>query len=170
MTTGQSTPKRFSTWTIEIKVWKILAALVILPVLVMWYRVVHQDDEILALARNEVVTDAAGQRTWAGSFVNTNGRTLRDVAVTVDLLDSQNRTVAKAEAEAAELTFGMRLDLQATLPADAVRMRIYSVQWRMDRTAADRWLGRASGAALMGPFREPWEFGYLMVDPAYVDR
>ena len=158
MTTGQGKPKRWSSWTIEIKVWKILAALVILPILVLWYRVVHQDDEILALARNEVVTDAAGQRTWAGSFVNTN-RTLRDVAVTVDFLDSEDRTVAKAEAEAAELPFGGRLDLQAPLPPDAVRLRIYSVQWRMDRTAA-----------LMGPFREPWEFGYLMVDPAKADR
>ncbi len=170
MTTGQDPPKRFSTWTIEIKVWKILAALIILPILVMWFRVVHQNDEILALVRNEVVTDAAGQRIWAGSFVNTNGRTLRDVAVTVDLLDSQNRTVGKAEAEAAELTFGMRLDLQAPLPSGAARMRIYSVQWRMDRTAADRWLRRASESALMGPFREPWEFGYLMVDPAKINR
>jgi len=158
MTTGQDNPKRFSSWTIEIKVWKILAALIILPILVMWFRVVHQNDEILALVRNDVVTDAAGQRTWAGSFVNTND-TLRDVAVTVDFLDSRDRTVGKAEAEAAELTFGMRLHLQAPLPSDAVRMRIYSVQWRMDRTNA-----------LMGPFREPWEFGYLMVDPAKIDR
>jgi hypothetical protein len=136
----------------------------------MWFNVVHQEDEILALIRNEVVTDPAGQRTWAGSFVNTNSRTLRDVAVTVDLLDSQNRTVAKAEAEAAQLTYGMRLDLQAPLPSDAVRLRIYSVQWRMDRTAADRWLRWISPAALMGPFREPYEFGYLMVDPAQMDR
>jgi hypothetical protein len=170
MTTEQRMPKRWSTWTIEIKVWKVLAALVILPILVLWFRVVHQNDEILALVRNDVVTDAAGQRTWAGSFVNTNGRTLRDVAVTVDLLDGQNRTVGKAEAQAPELTFGMRLDLQAPLPSDAVRMRIYSVQWRMDRTAADKWLQRASASALMGPFREPWEFGYLMVEPADVDR
>jgi hypothetical protein len=159
VTTGEDKPKRFSTWTIEIKVWKILAALVILPILVMWFRVVHQNDEILALIRNDVVTDAAGQRTWAGTFVNTNERTLRDVAVTVDLLDSENRTVAKAEAEAAELTFGMRLDLQAPLPREAVRLRIYSVQWRMDRTNA-----------LMGPFRVPWEFGYLMADPAGFER
>jgi len=169
MTTGPDKPKWIRR-TIEIKVWKILAALVILPILVMWFRVVHQDDEILALARNEVVTDAAGQRSWAGSFVNTNERRLRDVAVTVDLLDSQDHPVGKAKAEAAELPFGRRLDLQAPLPTDAVRLRIYSVQWRMDRTAADAWLGRASASALMGPFREPWEFGYLMVDPAKVDR
>jgi hypothetical protein len=160
VTTGQANPKRWTSWTIEIKVWKILAALVILPILVLWWRVVHQNDEILALVRNEVVMDAAGQRTWAGSFVNTNERTLRDVAVTVDLLDSENRTVAKAEAEAAELTFGTRLDLQAPLPPDAVRLRIYSVQWRMDQ----------GPAALMGPFRIPWEFGYLMADPAKIDR
>ena len=81
------------------------------------------------------------------------------MAVTVDFLDSQDRTVGKSKAEAAELPFRTRLDLQAPLPSDAVRLRIYSVQWRMDGTAA-----------LMGPFREPWEFGYLMVDPATFDR
>ena len=170
MTTGRDKPKRWSSWTVEIKVWKILAALIILPILVFWFMVVHQNDEILALVRNEVVTDAAGQRTWAGSFVNTNDRTLRDVAVTVDFLDSGDRTVGKAEAAAAELTYGRRLDLQGPLPSDAVRLRIYSVQWRMDRTAADKWLGRASAAALMGPFREPYEFGYLMGDAANIDR
>lgn len=159
MTTGQDKSKRWSSLTVEIKVWKILAALVILPILVLWFRIVHQNDEILALIRNEVMTDATGQRTWAGSFVNTNDKTLRDVAVTVDFLDNRNHTVGKAEAEAAELPFSRRLNLQAPLPPDAVRLRIYSVQWRMDRTAA-----------LMGPFREPWEFGYLMVDPAKIDR
>ena len=160
MTAGRDQPKRWSSWTIEIKVWQILVALIVLPILVLWFRVVHQNDEILALVRNEVVTDAGGQRSWAGSFVNTNERTLRDVAVTVDLLDSGDRTVAKVKAEAAELTFGMRLDLQAPLPSDAVRLRIYSVQWRMD----------GGPAALMGPFRIPWEFGYLMADPAKIDR
>ena len=159
MTNAQDEPKRWSSWTIEIKVWKILAALIILPMLVLWYRIVHQNDEILALVRNEVVLQAAGERTWAGSFVNTSERPLRDVAVTVDFLDSEDRTVAKAEAEAAELSFGSRLDLRTPLPPDAVRLRIYSVQWRMGRTAA-----------LMGPFRRPWEFGYLMADPPKIDR
>jgi hypothetical protein len=159
MTTSQDKPVRWSNRTVEIRIWKIVAAVIILPILVMWFRVVHQNDEILALARNEVVTDAAGQRSWAGSFVNTNDTTLRDVAVTVDFLDSENRTVGKAEAEAAELPFGSRLELQSQLPPEAVRLRIYSVQWRMGRTGA-----------LMGPFREPWEFGYLMVGPGKVDR
>ena len=159
MTTAHDKPRRFSNWTLEIKVWKILVALVVLPILVLWLRIVHQDDEILALVRNEVVTDAAGQRTWHGSFVNTNEKPLRDVGVTVDFLDDQDRTVGKVEGEAPELTFGNRLELQAPLPRDAVRLRIYSVQWRMD--------GRG---VLMGPFREPWGFGYLMADPAANER
>jgi len=154
----------------EVKVWKILAALIILPILVMWWGVVHQEDEILALVRNDVVTDAAGQRTWEGSFVNTNSRTLREVAVTVDFVDNEDRTVGKTAAEAAALESGMRLNLQAPLPPDAARMRIYSVQWRMDTSAADRWLRSISPTAYFGPFRESWELGYLMVDPAEFDR
>jgi hypothetical protein len=170
MTTGNDSPTRWSNWTVEIKVWKILAGLVILPILVLWFNVVHQEDEILALIRNEVVTDASGQRTWAGSFVNTNSRTLHDVAVTVDLLDREDRIVAKADAAIAELPFSRRLDLRTSLPPDAVRLRIHSVQWRIDRTAVDRWLRRIPATALIGPFREPWEFGYLMVDPAAFGR
>jgi hypothetical protein len=138
-------------WTVEINMWKVLAGLVVLTILVFWYRVVHQDDEILALVHNELVTDSAGARSWAGSFVNTNDKTLRDVAVTVDFLDNQGRTVGKADAKAAELPYGTRLDLRAALPPEAARLRIYSVQWRMGRKTA-----------LMGPFRDPWEFGYLM--------
>jgi hypothetical protein len=156
--------RRWTSWTVEIRIWKVLAAMIILLLLVMWFRVVHQNDEILALVRNEIAGDAAGGRTWVGSFVNTNARTLRDVAVTVDSLDSQNRTVGRSEAEVDELLFGGRLELRAPLPSDAVRLRIYSVQWRMDRTAADRWLRGISPSALMGPFREPWEFGYVMAE------
>src|SRR6186713_1058330 len=99
MAIAQHAPSRWSNWSMEIKVWKLFAMLFVVSLLVMWFKVVHQDDEILALVRNEVVTDLAGHKTWAGSFVNTNSRTLRDVAVTVDLLDIQNRTVSKARAE-----------------------------------------------------------------------
>jgi hypothetical protein len=165
MNAGQGGPTRWSSWSIEVKVWKVLAALVVLPILVLWFKVVHQTDEILLLVRNEVVTDATRQRNWTGRFVNTNDRTLRDVAVMVHFLDSRNHTVGKIDARTDEMRFGMQLDLHAPLPRDAVRLRIHSVQWRMDRTAADRWLRGISGAALIGPF-EPWEFGYLMGDAA----
>lgn len=155
MAIGSGKLRNWSSRTVEIKVWKLLAALVIVPIMVLWYGVVHQNDEILALIRNDVLTEPDGQRVWAGTFVNTNENTLRDVAVTVNFLDSRDDIVGKVKAEAAELPFNARLNLEAPLPPDAVRLRIYSVQWRMGRTAA-----------LMGPFRVPWEFGYLMQDPA----
>jgi len=154
MTSPDAAPKNWSNWTIEIKVWKILAALIIIPILVFWMLVVHQLDEIIALTRNEVVTDAAGNRIWYGRFVNTDDIPYRDLAVTVHFLDQDNRVVGKVKGETDELQAQVGLDLQAILPADAVRLRIYSVQWRNDRTSA-----------MMGPFREPWEFGYLMADP-----
>jgi hypothetical protein len=165
MTARQVERRPWTSRTVEIKVWKILVALIVLPILVMWFKVVHQNDEILALVRNEVVTDGANPRIWAGGFVNTNARTLRDVAVTVDFLDSQNSSVGRVRSEAPELPHGGRLELHAPLPSEAARLRIHSVQWRMDTTAADRWLHRAPTVALMGPFREPWEFGYVMVGP-----
>lgn len=56
MTTGQDKPTHWSNWTLEIKVWPVLAALLILPILVLWYMVVHQNDEVLALIRSEVAT------------------------------------------------------------------------------------------------------------------
>ena len=159
MTTSNDARKSWRELTVEIKVWKILAALVILPVLVFWLRVVHQKDEIIALSRNEVVVDAAGNRIWYGTFFNTDDIQYRDLAVTVHFLDSSGQVVGKVEGERDKLEPQTGMDLQAVLPEDAVNLRIYSVQWRNDRTSA-----------LMGPFREPYEFGYLMVQPHKVKR
>jgi hypothetical protein len=92
MTNGNNTQKNWSDWRIEIKVWKILAALVILPILVIWMLVVHQEDEIIALSRNEVVTDTAGNRVWHGTFINTADIPFRDLAVTVNFLDRNGNT------------------------------------------------------------------------------
>lgn len=142
-----------------IRIWKLVTALFVVAIAVMWYRVVHQQDEILALVRNEVLSNDAGQRTWKGSFVNTNDQTLRDVVVAVDFLDSQNQPIGRANAAAAELPYGTRLDLQSPLPPEAARLRIHTVQWRM-----------GSKAATMGPFRDPWEFGYLMAQPTAVSH
>lgn len=146
--------KHWSKWTIEIKVWKILVMLIIIPILTMWFLVVHQSDEIIALSRNEVVVDTAGNRIWYGTFFNTDSMLYRDLAVRVHFLDSNGQTVGEAKGEVDELQPGKGLNLQANLPAEAVNLRIYSVQWRNDRDSA-----------LIGPFREPWEFGYLQYDP-----
>ena len=137
------------------KIRLLLAGLVLLPMLVFWYLVVHQDDEILALVRSDVAIDEAAQRRWLGRFVNTHDNPLRDVAVVVDFLDAQNRAIGKGDARIAELAFGEPLTVQAALPVDAVRLRIASVRWRM-----------GTHAVVIGPFRDPWEFGYVMVAPA----
>ena len=128
MTGGQVEPGPWTSRTVGIKLWKILAALIILPILALWFNVVHQNDEILALVRNDVVTDGTNGRSWAGSFVNTNGRALRDVSVTVDFLDSQNMAVGRVQSETPVLPFGGRLELRKPLPPNAARLRIYSVQ------------------------------------------
>lgn len=153
MTINNDNNRRWTDWSINIKVWKILATLIILPVLTFWMMVVHQEDEIIALTRNDVVVDGEGNRTWHGTFFNTDDITYRDLGVTVNFLDRNGDTVGKAEAETDALPAGVGIDLQADLPQEAVNLRIYSVRWRNDRTAT-----------MFGPFREPWEFGYLMVD------
>ena len=155
MTTNNNTRKGWRTWTIEIRVWKILAVLIILPILTFWMMIVHQEDEIIALTRNEVVTDPAGNRVWHGTFFNTDDIPYRDLGVTVNFLDRNGETVGKAETEVDALPGAIGIDLQADLPSEAVNLRIYSVRWRNDRTAT-----------MFGPFREPWEFGYVMYDPA----
>ncbi|MDP1932950.1 MAG: FxLYD domain-containing protein [Gammaproteobacteria bacterium] len=147
--------EKWNEWTIRIKVWKILAVMVTVPVVVFWLQVVHQEDEIIALSRNEVMVDPAGKRTWHGSFTNTADIPFRDLGVTVNFLDSSGAIVGRAEAETDELPPWADINLQAELPDEAVNMRIYSVRWRNDSTAT-----------MFGPFREPWEFGYLMYDPA----
>lgn len=153
MTTHNDNNRKWTDWSINLKVWKILAVLIILPVLTLWMLIVHQEDEIIALTRNDMVVDPAGNRTWYGTFFNTDDIPYRDLGVTVHFLDSNGQTVSKVEAETDELPPGSGIDLQSVLPPEAVNLRIYSVRWRNDRTAT-----------MLGPFREPWEFGYLMVD------
>lgn len=151
MTSSNTEHKKWSNWSIEIKVWKILTGLILLPVLVFWFLVVHQLDEIIALSRSDIVVDATGNRTWFGTFINTADEPFRDLGITIHFLDRNGQTVAKVETETDVLAAGTGIDLQADLPPEAVNLRIYSVRWRNDRTAT-----------MFGPFREPWEFGYLM--------
>jgi hypothetical protein len=114
MTNREGNSTDWRDWTLKIKVWKLLVALILAPVLVLWMLVVHQLDEIIALSRNEVVTDATGNRTWYGAFVNTDDRVYRDVATTVNFLDASNNVVGQVKAEVAELPAGKELALQGT--------------------------------------------------------
>lgn len=154
MASSNNSVRNWRQWTVEIKVWKILVTLIVVTILVFWYLVVHQKDEIIALSRNDVIVDITGNRIWYGTFFNTDDKTYRDLAITVHFLDTDGQAVGEANAEVAELQGRHDLNLEAILPEEAVNLLIYSVRWRNDKTSA-----------FYGPFRNPWEFGYLQFDP-----
>ncbi len=88
--------------------------------------------------------------------IQTLGLRFVEVAVTIHFLDKDNKTVGETSARTNVLAAGQMLPLEAALPPSAVRMQMYSLQWRK---AEDLTSGR-----LFGPYR-PWEFGYLQYDP-----
>lgn len=152
----------FTQWTVEIPAWSLLVALLLVPPSVLLIgRLaiglgINDDEEDFPLIRNEVVVDETGARTWRGAFLNPRDSDYRDVAATVRFLDANNQAVGEARGQIERLGTGERLLLEGTLPPTAVRMQVYSLQ---RRTGPDNF-GR-----LLGPYF-PWEFGYLMVDPA----
>ena len=53
-------------------VWAVTVAAVLLPVVGLWATAVHGgDDEIVTLARNEVVSTASGGHMWRRQYMNT---------------------------------------------------------------------------------------------------
>jgi hypothetical protein len=137
-----------------IPAWVGLAALIVLPLLVVFVLAATDDDENVVLSRNDVVTDASGNRTWHGAMMNRTGSVYREVAVTIRFLDLDGQPAGEASGNADRLEPGEKLNLQAQLPAQAVSMQVYSLQWRTGN------VGR-----LLGPWA-PWQFGYLQYDPS----
>lgn len=138
-------------------VWAVSAAAVLLPLIALWVLAVRAgDDEIVTVARNEVVQDGTGNRLWRGAMLNRADTDYREVAVTIRFLDKDGRTVGETSARTDVLGAGQMLPLEAPLPASAVRMQMYSLQWRAGK---DRTIN-----GLFGPYK-PWEFGYLQYDP-----
>ena len=157
MAINTNTRGGFRHWTVEVPVWSILAALMLLPLLALPVWVATADaEESIPLSRNEVVVDSAGNRTWYGTMLNPTDSIYRELAVTIRFLDANDHAVGEARGQIAQLQPGESLPLQAALPATAVRMQMYSLQWRT---------GRRNVGRLLGPYR-PWEFGYLQYDPA----
>lgn len=138
-------------------VWAVVASAVVLPLVAMWVFLVSQtNDENVAVARNEVVQDASGGRLWRGGMLNRADTEYREVAVTIRFLAEDGSTVGETSARADVLGAGQMLPLEAPLPASAVRMQMYSLQWRTGRNF--------NVGGLFGPYK-PWEFGYLQYDP-----
>ena len=161
MAINLNTHNSFRYWTVEIPVWNILAALILIPLLILFILLgPGNDDESVALSRNEVIQLNSGERTWVGTMMNTSSNPspsqYREVAVTIRFLDQDGQTVGETSGQADVLESGEGINLQASLPESVVRMQMYSLQWRT---------GRANAGRLLGPYR-PWEFGYLQYDPA----
>ena len=142
---------RFRDRVVVIKLWKILAVLVLSPILILWGLVVHQLDEIVSLTRSEVITDASGTRKWYGTFTNTDDIPYTEVAIEVVFLDADNEVVSRIKKEMEILQASEGLSLESVLPKEAVRLRVQTVRWRNEHTSV-----------FLGPFRKSWEFGYLM--------
>jgi hypothetical protein len=152
----------FLHWTLEIPAWSILVALVMVPPAAfligrLAIGLANNDAEHdFPLIRNEVVVDETGSRIWHGSFLNPTDDECREVAATIRFLDADNRSVGEVRGQVERLGTGESLPLQGPLPKNAARMQVYSLQRRTGTGNPGRWFG---------PYR-PWEFGYLMVDPA----
>ncbi len=146
----------FGSWTLEFKVWHILTALILLPMLVMFVLVATYFDEALVISRNEIVSDAQGLRDWHGTLLNPSDSAYREIAVTIRFLDAQDQPVGETRGQIEQLLPGESLSLEGALPETAVRMQVYSLQWRT---------GRRNVGRLFGPYK-PWEFAYVQYDPA----
>ncbi|MGH3626197.1 MAG: FxLYD domain-containing protein [Sciscionella sp.] len=141
-------------------VWAVALAVVLLPGVGLWVIAVHGgDDEIVTLARNEVVQDASGGRIWRGAMLNT-GDEYYDVEVRIRFLDQDNNTVGEISARADVLGSKKILPLEAPLPASAARMQMYSLHWRAGK--------KFSVGNLFGAY-QPWEFGYLQYRAGKLD-
>ncbi len=148
-----STQGGLRRWTFTVPVWALLAATPLLPLAFVALVVIHSADENIPLTRNELV-EVNGQTLWRGAFSNPTDSEYRELAATIRFLDAANQPVGEARTEAAVLLPGRRMELEAPLPEGAVRMQMYSLQWRT---------GELNTGRLFGPFR-PWEFGYLQWD------
>ena len=152
----------FLHWTLEIPAWTVLVVLMLVPVmafgigkLAIGLSINDAEDDI-PMSRNQVLVDAAGNRTWYGAILNPTDREYREVAVTIRFLDANNHAVGEVRGNAERLGTGESLALQGPLPRTAARMQVYSLQRRV---------GPENFGKLFGPYL-PWEFGYLQYDPA----
>ena len=136
-------------WTLTVPVWTLLAATPLLPLLFIALVVVHSADENIPLNQNELV-QRDGVTLWQGAFNNPTDSEYRELAATIRFLNAENRPVGEVRGAAAVLRPGEQLRLEAPLPVGAVRMQMYSLQWRT---------GELNTGRLLGPF-QPWEFGY----------
>lgn len=93
----------------------------------------HRATRELVLARNVVMREALGGRTWRGALDNPGAGPVLGVSVLIRFHDRDGRTVgAPLRAGTPWLAAGGRLHLQARLPPAAIGLRLQSLRWTRD--------------------------------------
>ena len=128
------------------------SALFVVPLFILWVILATDDDGNIALVRNDVVEHEDTQ-TWYGTMGNTTDSQYRDIAVTIQFLDSSDQPVGQVMGSADLLEPGESFNLQARLPAEAVAIRVYSLEWVTGRN------DKRTDPPL-GPWA-PWPFGHV---------
>ncbi|MDQ8729519.1 FxLYD domain-containing protein [Bradyrhizobium sp. LHD-71] len=143
---------RLRRWRrLAIGTWAAMAALAAVSFMAMFVMAATDPTENIALSRNDVVSAPSGERTWRGTFWNHSDSLYTNLDAVILFLDKDGNPVGQARGGAERLEPGETFNLQATLPADAVNMRIYQLRWTSD----------GGHRAVLGPYR-PWPFGYVM--------
>ena len=128
-------------------------ALVVVPLFILWVMLATNDDGNIALVRNDVVEDDSGIRTWFGSMGNTTDSQYREIAVTIRFLDRNDQPVGQITGRESVLEPGEFFNLEAELPAEAVAMQVYSLEWVTGKNDKKT-------EPPLGPWA-PWPFGHV---------
>ena len=131
-------------------VWAVLAALILIPLGAAFVAGATDDNDNIALSRNEVVQSTEG-RQWKGTWWNHSDSLYTDLDAIVLFLDKDGRPVGLAEGGAARLDPGEVFHMEGKLPPNAVEMRVYRLRWSRE----------GGPLAALGPYRA-WPFGYTM--------
>jgi hypothetical protein len=133
-----------------IATWILMGLLAVLALMTMFVMAATDDDDNIALSRNEVVQAPTGGRIWRGTFWNHTDSLYTDLDAIILFVDSDGRPVGQAQGAAAKLDPGEVFHLESPLPAGAARMQVYRLRWRRE----------GGPRAALGPY-QPRPFGYV---------
>jgi hypothetical protein len=136
--------RRWPKWA-----WAAAAAVILLPLAVLYVLAATSPDENIVLSRNEVVQQPSGERLWRGTYWNHSDSLYTDLDVVLLFIDKDGKPVGQVEGEAARLDPGEVFHLEARLPPAAQQVRMYQLRWTS-----------YGNSVVLGPF-PPWPFGYV---------
>jgi len=131
------------------------SALIIVPLLILWMLLATNDDDNIALVGNTLSVEG-DQRVWSGRVGNVTDSEYRKILIELRFLDGEGAPVHSLSASHARLMPHESFSLQTELPADAVSVRVWSLEWETGRS------NKRTDPPL-GPWA-PWPFGYVQAE------